>query len=57
MTKNTGAIDEPAPQGYICNPDYNPFGDGTRVWFCPECGAVWNADDLHLDDCSRRENP
>lgn len=63
---NVGAAGEPTTQGYqlllnrhvgaSADPDgpYDPFGDGTRVYACSECGATWNADDLHLAGCSRR---
>ena len=64
---NVGTAASPEPQGYelVTNRDvgvldgdpdqpYDPFGDGTKLYGCPECGATWNADDLHLEDCSRR---
>lgn len=64
--RNTGVMGPPEPQGYelvnnrdvgaTAAPDapYDPFGDGTKVYACPDCGATWNADDLHLDECPRR---
>lgn len=45
---------EPPSDGYELVEGYDPLGDGTPVFMCPECGAVKNADDRHLEDCSRR---
>ena len=65
--KNTGAAAPPEPQGYELvrnrdvgiewDPDepYDVLGSGTRIYACQECGATWNADDLHRTECSRRE--
>ena len=60
---NDGLASEPLAQGYELVMDYvnptnawDPFGNGTRIYACPECGATWNADDLHLSDCARRED-
>lgn len=60
-TKNIGVAGDPEAQGYdlVTEPDgtpYDPFGDGTRIYGCPECDATWNADDLHLRECSRRDS-
>lgn len=41
-------------QGFEPVPDFDPFGDGTVVYGCPECGATYNAGERHLSDCSRR---
>ena len=62
--RNLGALTEPEQQGYdlVMNrhvgldgdSPYDPFRDGTRIYACPECGATWNADDLHDAECRRR---
>ena len=68
MTANTGVADPPEPQGYDlvlkgqvglapADEPYDPFGDGTRIYACPDCGATWNADDLHLPECRRAARP
>lgn len=56
---NVGTAAAPQPQGYDLveqrpGVPYDPFGDGTKIYACGECGATWNADDLHLRECSRR---
>lgn len=63
---NVGVAGDPEPQGYdlVLNRHvgasddphghYDPFGNGTRIYACPDCGATWNADDLHLESCPRR---
>jgi hypothetical protein len=57
-TPNVGRAADPEPQGYDLieqrpGVHYDPFGDGTRIYSCTECDANWNADDLHMRDCSR----
>lgn len=42
------AIDRSDPESY------DPFGNGTRIFACRDCGAVWNAGDRHDPDCARR---
>lgn len=52
--ENVGVQGPPEPQGYEPLPDTDPLDDGTPVYCCRECGAIWNADELHEDGCSRK---
>lgn len=49
---NDGLISPPEPQGYDLQ---HVRPNGTEVWACDLCGAIWNADDLHMEDCERAE--
>lgn len=45
--------DEQTIDGFVRAPDDAQVLD-IEVRWCPECGAIKNAGDMHLESCSRR---